>query len=139
VGGYDGEPGAVAISVPARAGLVGTIRVFASAVARHLELEDGLVEDVKLAVSEACTDPVQAGVGGDISVTILAQGSGLVCEVASRSWPSTDGAVRIDLPEGVDPVVLDRLQLVRALFPDAERVERDDETTLRFSTSSRGF
>jgi hypothetical protein len=126
------------VTVPSRAGFVGTIRVFASAVARHYGFDDGLVEDVKLAISEACTDPVQAGARGEISVTIRADGSGLACDVTSRSWSPAEVEGVSDLPEGLDPMVLDRLHVVRALFPDAERVEADGEVHVRFSTTSRG-
>ena len=123
------------VSVPARAGLVGTLRVFASAVARHYGLPDDLVEDVKLAVSEAATGPIDAEAGGDVAVTMLDHEGGLVCEVSSRPWTAPAGAT--DLPEGVDPGVLDRLSLVRALFGDAERSEADGIVTVRFSTGSR--
>jgi hypothetical protein len=58
-----------------------------------------------------------------------------VCEVSSRPWTAPPDAT--DLPEGVDPAVLDRLSLVRALFGDAERSEADGVVTVRFSTGSR--
>jgi hypothetical protein len=122
------------VTVPARPGLVGTLRVFASAVARHYGLTDDVVEDVKLAVSEASTDPVQAGAGGDITVAMIDDGAGLVCEVRSLRW---NAAAPVELPEGIDAGVLDRLQVVRALFEDAERIERDGAVTVRFSTASR--
>jgi anti-sigma regulatory factor (Ser/Thr protein kinase) len=138
VGADAGDSDRFSITVPSRAGLVGTIRAFASAVGRHYGLDDGLVEDVKLAISEACTDPVQAGAGGEISVTVRADGSGLACEVTSQSWEPSAVEGSRDLPESVDPMTLDRLNLVRALFPDADRVERGDTVKVRFSTSSRG-
>lgn len=138
MGDGGGDADRFSVTVPSRAGFVGTIRVFASAVARHYGLDDGLVEDVKLAISEACTDPVQAGAGGEISVTIHADGSGLACEVTSRSWSPAEIDRVSELPEGLDPMVLDRLHVVRALFPDAERVEVHGEVHVRFSTSSRG-
>jgi hypothetical protein len=37
----------------------------------------------------------------------------------------------------VDPAALDRLQVVRALFGDAQRSEHDGAVTVRFSTASR--
>jgi hypothetical protein len=137
VGGDGGAPEPFTITLPARADLVGTLRVFVSTVARLSGLADDLVEDLKLAISEACTDPIQAGAGGAISATLRDDGSGLVCEVTSGSWSSDDAAASTDLPEGIDPGALDRLQVVRALFSDAERVRRGDDVTLRFSTSSR--
>lgn len=123
------------LTVPARAGLVGTIRVFASAVARHYALADDVVEDVKLAVSEACTDPIDGGAGGELTVEIGRDDADLVCEITSAPWePATPST---DLPEGIDPAVLDRLQVVRALFADAQRSDREGGVTVRFSTASR--
>ncbi|MDP8959311.1 MAG: ATP-binding protein [Actinomycetota bacterium] len=42
------------LEVPAEATFVGPARLFAAAIAREMHLEEGLVEDLKLAVSEAC-------------------------------------------------------------------------------------
>jgi hypothetical protein len=125
-----------AITLPARADVVGTLRVFVSTVARHYGLTDDLVEDLKLAFSEACTDPIELGAGGAIAAAIAGDASGLRCEVRSRSW-SAPPVTATDLPEGIDPRALDRFQVVRALFPDAERTDGVNEVTLRFSTSSR--
>jgi anti-sigma regulatory factor (Ser/Thr protein kinase) len=138
MGAVGGAPHRFTISVPARAELVGTLRMFASAVARHYDLPDDVVEDLKLAVSEASTAPVDAGAGGDIGLSIVARVAGVSCEVSSRSWTSPGVPLRTDLPEGIDPAVLDRLQIVRALFPDAARSERDGVVTVAFSTASRG-
>jgi hypothetical protein len=128
-------PDRFTVGVAARPGLVGTLRVFASSVARHYGLSDDLVEDLKLAVSEASTDPIEAGAGGEISLAMLVGEDVVVCEVRSRSWQAVSGTP--DLPEGVDPAALDRLQVVRALFGDAERSEHDGAVTVRFSTASR--
>jgi histidine kinase-like protein len=137
----EGDGGAhdrFSLTLPARAGLVGTLRVFASSVARHYELDDDVVEDVKLAVSEACTDPIDAGVAGDLVLTIVGGTVGLDYTIASARWPAGAIAAAGDLPEGIDPAALDRLQVVRALFADAERSERDDVVLVRFTTGSRG-
>jgi anti-sigma regulatory factor (Ser/Thr protein kinase) len=131
----DGGADRFSLTVPARAGLVGMIRVFASAVARHYGIADDVVEDVKLAVSEACTDPIDAGAGGELVVAIGRDGAGLVYEVTSGRWEPA--APPTELPAGIDPAVLERLQVVRALFTDAERSEEAGGLTVRFSTASR--
>jgi hypothetical protein len=110
--------------------------VFASSVARHYGLADDVVEDVKLAVSEACTDPVEAGAGGEIRLEIARGGEALSCRIVSDAWTEADRPAR-ELPEEVDPGALDRLQLVRALFLDARRSESDGAVTVSFSTASR--
>lgn len=137
MGGATAAPDRFTLTVPARSDLVVTMRVFASAVARHFQLGDELVEDVKLAVSEACTGPVEAGAGGALSLAIAGDGSGIACEITSSAWTAAARTDAGDLPEGVDAGVLDRLQLVRALFGDAERSEAGGEVRVRFSTGSR--
>lgn len=89
-------------------------------------------------MSEAATDPVHARAGGDISLSVWATHDGLTCEISSRSWPATRAVGESELPEDVDPVMLDRLQLVRGLFGDAERSEEAGTVRVRFSTASRG-
>lgn len=137
MGGGQDAPDRFGLTVPARADLVVTLRVFVSAVARHYALADDLVEDLKLAVSEACTDPIEAGVGGELAMAIAGRPDGVRCEITSRRWSAGASAAAADLPEGIDPNVLDRLQVVRALFADAERTVHDGDVIVRFSTASR--
>jgi anti-sigma regulatory factor (Ser/Thr protein kinase) len=126
------------VTVPAHAGLVGTLRVFASSVARHYGLSDDVVEDVKLAVSEACTDAVQTGSNGDIQLEMDQHGDVLSCRITSASsTPRRPQPAAADLPEDVDPAALDRMHLVRALFADAERSEGEGMIVVAFSTASR--
>lgn len=136
MGAGSGAPDRFSLNVPPRAELMSAVRVFASAVARHYGLEDDVVEDVKLAVSEACTDPIAAGVGGQIELRIVVDGGGLGYEIASGSW-TAGSTTNVDLPEGVDQRWLDRVQLVRALFADAQRSEQAGRSVVRFSTVSR--
>ena len=84
----DGGEDRFSVTLPARAGLVGTIRVFASAVARHYGLADEIVEDVKLAVSEACTDPIDAGAGGDVTIVLVDDGPASIGSVQASETAS---------------------------------------------------
>jgi hypothetical protein len=43
----------------------------------------------------------------------------------------------IDVPEGIDPRSLDRFEVVRALFADADRSELGERVVVRFSTPAR--
>jgi hypothetical protein len=138
MGGGDAARDRFSLTVPARAELVETVRLFAAEVARHHGLEDDLVEDVKLAVSEASADPIAAGAGGELSMSIVGGPSGVEYTISSAAWPTDDRPpVADELPEEVDPAALDRPQLVRALFADANRSQRDGRITVRFSTASR--
>jgi anti-sigma regulatory factor (Ser/Thr protein kinase) len=112
------------LEIPAVAVHLGTARTFSSQVARHAGVDDGVLEDVKLAVSEACAgsvDPVGAGrvvirswLGPEI-VAFEVEGSGDFAPERSDDGPA-------------------RLGLIRTLFPDASLDRHDDgRTTVRFS------
>lgn len=126
----------LALTVPADAAYIGTIRFFASVIARHAAVDEERSDDLKLAVSEACADPMDAGVAGPIEVVITLEPDRLAVEIRSDqpvlAEPDPDDA------EGLEPVRIDRLQLVRALFPDAQSVSSGERRIVRFSTRSRG-
>ncbi len=54
------EPHAYVLDVPPHPGYVGTARLFAGAVARRFGADEDSVEELKLAVSEACTGAIRA-------------------------------------------------------------------------------
>jgi anti-sigma regulatory factor (Ser/Thr protein kinase) len=113
------------LEIPAMPVHLGTARTFASQVARHAGVDDGVLEDVKLAVSEACAgsvDPVGAGervvirsrLGPEV-VAFEVEGGGDFAPDLSQDGPA-------------------RLDLIRTLFPDASLDRHDDgRTTIRFS------
>ena len=115
-----------ALTLPSRAEHLGTARSFAAAVARHFALTGEAVEDLKIAISEACVDALSAGepilvraaeVGRAISFEIDAPE-----DIDVPSGPALDG---IDAPA--------RLELIRSLFPDAAVVSEDGRRAIRFS------
>src|SRR4029078_3048451 len=62
-GPSDGRTGAhivtydcLMLEVPARSDHLGTARAFAAAVARHYDVDAEVVDDLKIAISEACVD-----------------------------------------------------------------------------------
>ena len=124
-----GRNASFTLCVPAAAEHMTTVRAFAGAVARRCGFDEDVIEDVKLAVSEACAGPIDAGVSGDIDLAVTDDGGALRLEVHSAPWtepeqPSIDGAL------------LDRSALVRTLFGDAERLDDERTTVTRFSTAS---
>lgn len=125
------------LTVPADAAYIGTIRFFASVIARHAGLDEEVADDLKLAVSEACADPMDAGVAGSIEVVITLEPDGIALEV--RSEQPVPPELEAPTPEGSEPepVRIDRLQLVRALFPDAQSVPSAEQRIVRFNTRSR--
>ena len=67
-GGEDpGNSGSFALEVPPNADQVRTARLFASAVARHFGADEDRVEDLKVAISEATTNSINAHRKADIN------------------------------------------------------------------------
>jgi serine/threonine-protein kinase RsbW len=62
-----GTTGSFALEVPPEADQVRTARLFASAVARHFGADEDRVEDLKVAISEAATNSINAHRKADIS------------------------------------------------------------------------
>jgi hypothetical protein len=114
------------------ASLVVTARLFASGLARLSGCSDERVEDVKLAVSEACAFALSAGVSLD-SLTVDAHRDDL--RLTFQVGPAPDEAVVGDeaeaaaLPEGLD--------LVRLIFDDARvtTASRRAESVVSFSVA----
>jgi len=105
----------LALAIPADPAYVGTARYFAATIARHQGLPEGLIDDLRLAVSEACAEAIEVGVSGSIRVALSLEPEGIDVEVTSGSIQAQGE------PHGPDGrVPIYRLQLIRALFPDAE-------------------
>jgi anti-sigma regulatory factor (Ser/Thr protein kinase) len=121
--------------------LVPTARMFAATVARQLGCPEENVLDLKIAVSEACANAVQAhqehGVNRPIEVSVEESTPGLVYEVR-------DAGRGIEVEPEEPPEVFRRavetgddsagmgLALIRSLFPSAEFSAAGDGTVVRF-------
>jgi serine/threonine-protein kinase RsbW len=120
--------------------LVPTARMFAATVARQLGCPEDSVLDVKIAVSEACTNAVQAhqdkGVNSPIRLTVEEDGPNVSYEVR-------DVGQGMDVKPEEPPEVFRRavedtaeqgmgLALIRALFPSATFEPQLDGTIVRF-------
>ncbi len=116
------------LTMPCRADQLGTARSFAAAVARHYAISGESVEDLKLAISEACVDALVAGAPIDVSAEDA--GSSIAFAVkAPDAAGAPGGPERAELDELGAPA---RIQLIRSLFPDAT-VSEDGHRTIRFS------
>lgn len=122
--------------------LVPTARMFAATVARQLGAQEESVLDLKIAVSEACTNAVQAhqerGVDTPIKLRVEEGPSELTYEVED----SGEGIASVpdEPPEVFRRAVEDStdeqgmgLALIRALFPKAEFESAGAGTIVRFS------
>jgi anti-sigma regulatory factor (Ser/Thr protein kinase) len=103
--------------------LLGTARLFAASSARLAGCSDDVVEDVRLAVSEACTRAIaRAPEDGRVSVETQLVPMGLEVEVRGPAVEPLEPTVR----EAVD------IDLVPALFPDTEERLAEGTLTVRF-------
>lgn len=116
-----------AIELPPEAAQVGAARLFAASLARHFGCDDEAVEDLKLAVSEACASAIRAREGGSASgplrVAASREGDRLVFEVGGTALPPR-GVASAGAPgsgdSGQQLVVALGEDLISSLFPDAE-------------------
>jgi len=130
------------LAIPAEAGYIAMARMFAGSVARHYGCDEDVVEDVKVAVSEACTNSVKAHresgttepielrareTNGDLTFEIVDSGKGIDTEMqtAVSEGSATPAAGLYEGSLG--------LTLIRSLFPGAEISRNLDRgTTVRF-------
>lgn len=116
----------VELQIPALSAYVGIVRLALSSLARTAGLDEERVDDLKIAVSEACANAVlaceRAGGGGPIAVT----------------WDQNDGRLVIEIGgpgEGLDPRSVDlsdtqsvrfamSAELLRSLVDELEFTKR---------------
>jgi len=106
---------------------IGTARLFSATVARYFGCEEEAVEDLKLAVSEACTVAIRTNEGRHRRVHLVIEdgGSALTFSVQDGGSSAPADADALDVPVG---------ELIRALFPSAEvSANPDGGADVRFS------
>ncbi len=121
-------PGDVTIAIARDPALVRTVRLVTAAVARRSDCKDAVVEEIRLAVGEACavmigSDGASAGSSEQVQV-VLSAGGGFHVTVTGRV-------------EGDDPgfrdIGLDPWALLGGLSEDLMVHEHDGVTELRMS------
>jgi len=130
----------VALEIPARAEFVALARLVVSAMAAtDIQLADERVDDLKLAVSEACTNAIEAHGAVDtderVRLRCRADDRGLEVSIEDRG-PGFDPARLPDHPPVTDP---DRLKferglgipLIRALVDEVEITSSQGGTAVR--------
>lgn len=121
------------IELPAEPAYVATARMFASTLARHFEVEEELVDDIKLAVSEACTRAL--GSDGELALAALHVEGRLTFEVAQVDLPAPSPEADTPTPEELAAGL--GVELIRALFEDADLVRgTGGGRAIRFSVPS---
>jgi serine/threonine-protein kinase RsbW len=136
------------LAIPPEAGYIAMARMFAASVARHYGSDEDVVEDVKVAVSEACTNSVKAhrdsGTAESIELRARALDGELTFEIVDAG-AGIDSALQTAIADGTATPAAGLfegslgLTLIRALFPGAEIIRNDDRgTTVRFAVPVDG-
>lgn len=108
---------------------LGTARSFAAAVARHYEVTGEAVEDIKVAISEACIDALVSRE----PLCVRAEEAGRVLRFEVDAPENEDRLPeRLALDELGAPA---RLELIRSLFSDAADASSEGRRVIRFSVS----
>ena len=119
--------GSFSLELPPLAEHLGTARSFSAAVARHFGVSGEVVEDLKIAISEACIDALVTG--ERLRVGAHEAGRALRFEVSAPEHDDT-APERDALDELGAPA---RIELIRALFADADTAASDGHRVVRFS------
>lgn len=139
-GGRGRGPDELALLIPPQAEYVGTARLFAASVARHVGYGEEAVEDLKVAISEVVTNSVKAHRATQASdpIRVVARvGKGLSFEIVDAG-PGFALAPPLPSSETTPPGGLYEgsfgLALIRALFGDVGiEPNQGGGTTVRFS------
>ena len=110
----------LALELVADPALLATARLFAAAAARAGGCDDDVVEDVRLAVSEACARSIRGANDGDrvaVEAHVGPAGVSFVVEGPTVTIADDD---------------IDGLDLVATLFPTAATTANGSRTTVRF-------
>jgi hypothetical protein len=112
------------LELPSDPKMLSSARLFSAAVAREAGCPESVLIDVKLAVSEACTETIRRSV---------AQEGATICLRADIEEGSVTFAVTGPVGDGPREDDLDHFSLVAALFDGAERRETPDGASIVFS------
>jgi anti-sigma regulatory factor (Ser/Thr protein kinase) len=115
------------LEIPADAAYMAAARLFSAAVARHYAVDEHLIPDVKLAVSEACAAGILLGGESSVRIAAVADGDRVRFEVTQPEGLE-GAALQGDQPATPDPHQTAELglEVIRALFEDADVVAGPD-------------
>lgn len=118
------SPSPVVVEVPARPEHVHALRAVVASVAARASMPYDIIEDLKIAVNEACAQVLESSNGSVLRLTISAWPGGLEIRAA------TDDTEVVWPPEGFESSLT--WHVLTALTDDAS-FERDGGTVLRFT------
>lgn len=123
---------ALTLAFPPVPAYVSTARLFVGSVARHYGVDEERVDDLKVAVSEACTSAIRLrGDGEDPIEVLITTGQGaLKVEVPASMERESD---LTELSTTGDLVRSLSMELIRALFPEARTMDGQSASAISFS------
>jgi anti-sigma regulatory factor (Ser/Thr protein kinase) len=119
----------VEIEIPARSAYVAVVRLALASLARAAGLDEEVVDDLKIAVGEACTNAVLSheASGSDAPVTVTwsdDDGAHLIVEVGDRG-PVYDPSAAVLDGQGVSTRLVMSLALLRSLVDECSITPRE--------------
>ncbi len=113
---------------------VRTARLVAAAVARRAGVDESVLDELRLAVGEACSRAValhqRNGAGGAVRVALTEQEKRFLIEVADEAGPAHAGAAEGGTPEDEDAL---GLAVITGLVEDVEVGNGSDGGVIRMS------
>ena len=122
------------LQLPSDPAFISTARMFACSLARHYEMEEEIIQDLTLAISEACTRALAAeSTNGSLFMSVGLDDGRLVFEIPQGELRT---AAVTDTPTPTHEAMAAglSLELISALFQDAALAEDEQgRPVLRFS------
>ena len=121
---------AVHIEIPPRSQYVGVVRLALATLARSADLEEDTVDDLKIAVSEACANAVVSNEkdasGEPVSISWKEDSRRIVVEIGDRGRVYEGGTSEDSWDTGrITPRITMSVALLRALVDECEFVPRE--------------
>ena len=118
----------VSLEIPPRSPYVGVVRLTVAALARAAGLDEAVVEDLRIAVSEACANAVianeEAGSAEAVVIDWLEEEGRLVVEVGDRGTAELGGGSGVDT-DGFSSRLAMSVALLESLVDDFSFSPRD--------------
>ena len=120
------------LELPADPAYMATARLFAWTLARQFGVNEETLEDLKLAISEACIRALTTAAGQPVAMAAERQAGRLAFQVAQGTTPGgADPGMATPTPEEMAAGL--SLELIIALFDDGEVGEEEGRPVVRFS------
>jgi len=113
------------LELPPDAAYVSAARLFAAVVARQVGVAEEVLDDVKVAIGEACARALATAPDRPISVVVDRKDNRLIYEVAQGETPTVAPSDLTSTPTPDELAVGLNLELITALFEDADIVQTD--------------